>query len=125
MAIRTELRLRLPNSPGALAQLTSVLTQEHVRIIALSLESNGLARLVVDNVSRATEVLTRHHVQADTRDVLCTVVGPRSVAPLLTTAARADLNLEYVYASSVDGKGTMALVLAFEDTLRAAAIIGA
>jgi len=124
MAIRTELRLRLPNSPGALATITSMLAQEHVRIIALSLESTGLARLVVDNVSRATDVLTRHHLQADARDVLCTVVAPRSVGPLLTTAARADLNLEYVYASSVDGKGTLALVLAFEDTVRAATVIG-
>lgn len=124
MAIRTELRLRLPNSPGALAQLTALLTQDHVRVIAFSLESTGHVHLVVDNVSRATDVLSRHHLQAESRDVLCTVVGPRSVAPLLTTAATADLNLEYAYASSVDGKGTMALVLAFEDTLRAATIIG-
>ncbi len=124
MALRTELRLRLPNSPGALAFVTSMLTQERVRIIALSLESTGVARFVVDNVSRATEVFARHHVKVDSRDVLCTVVGPRSIAPLLTTAARADLNLEYLYASSVDGKGTMALVLAFEDTVRAATVIG-
>ncbi len=124
MAIRTELRLRLPNSPGALAQLTTLLSQERIRIIAFSLESTGHVHLVVDNVSRATETLSRHYLQADSRDVLCTVVGPRSVAPLLTTAARADLNLEYAYASSVDGKGTVALVLAFEDTLRAATVVG-
>jgi hypothetical protein len=124
MPIRTELRLRLPNSPGALARVMGILTGERVRIIALSLEPSGTVRLVIDNAGRATSVLSKHHVHADSRDVLCTVMAPQSIVPLLTTAAGADLNLEYAYASSLDAQGSMALVLAFEDTARAAAAIG-
>jgi len=124
MPIRTELRLRLPNSPGALARVMGILARERVRIIALSLEPSGTARLVIDNAGRAASVLSKHHVHADARDVLCTVMDPQSVVPLLTTAAGADLNLEYAYASSLDAQGSMALVLAFEDTARAAAAVG-
>jgi hypothetical protein len=95
-----------------------------VRIIALSLESSGTARLVVDRVSRATEVLSRHQVLSEGRDVLCTVVPSRAVAPVLIAAADADINLEYAYASSVDGDDTMALVLGVEDAPRAAVALG-
>ena len=102
MAIRTELCLRLPNSPGALARVTSLLAEERVHIIALTLESGGTTRLVVDKVTRATEILSRHQVHSDARDVLCTVVSSLGIAPILTAAAAADVNLEYAYASSVD-----------------------
>src|SRR6266498_3390632 len=47
--IRTELSLRLPNSPGALAGVCRLLADERVNILALALESSGQLRMVVDN----------------------------------------------------------------------------
>ena len=41
MAIRTELNLRLPNSPGALAGVCRLLSDERVNILAMALESAG------------------------------------------------------------------------------------
>ena len=38
MAIRTELNLRLPNSPGALAAVCRALADERVNIVALAVE---------------------------------------------------------------------------------------
>ncbi|MBI4487088.1 MAG: ACT domain-containing protein, partial [Acidobacteria bacterium] len=49
MAIRTELNLRLPNSPGALAGVCRLLSDERVNVLAMALESSGQLRLVVDN----------------------------------------------------------------------------
>ena len=49
MAIRTELNLRLPNSPGALAGVCRLLSDERVNILAMTLESTGQLRMVVDN----------------------------------------------------------------------------
>ena len=49
MSIRTELNLRLPNSPGALAGVCQLLSDERVNIVAMTLESGGQLRIVVDN----------------------------------------------------------------------------
>ena len=55
--IRTELTLRLPNSPGALAGICRLLSNEHVNIVALSLEPGGRLHLIVDNPVRASGAL--------------------------------------------------------------------
>mgnify|MGYP003693730287 CR=1 FL=1 len=47
--IRTELSLRLPNTPGALAGVCQLLSDERVNIIAMTLEPAGQMRVVVDN----------------------------------------------------------------------------
>jgi len=44
MGIRTELGLRLPNSPGALAAVCRLLAEQRVRIIAMSLDAGGQCR---------------------------------------------------------------------------------
>src|SRR4029079_16582825 len=61
MAIRTELSLRLPNSPGALAGVCRLLSDERVGIIAMALDSAGHLRLVVDNHVHGGAVLREHH----------------------------------------------------------------
>ena len=45
MAVRTELSLRLPNSPGAMADVCRLLSTEQVNVVALSLEAGGTLRL--------------------------------------------------------------------------------
>ena len=47
--IRTELSLRLGNSPGSLASVCRLLSDERVNILALGLEGGGQLRLLVDN----------------------------------------------------------------------------
>ena len=84
---------------------------------------NGVSPPSAQQLRRATSVLSKHHVHADARDVLRTAMAPQSIVPLLTTAAGAVLT-EYAHASSLDAQGSMALVLAFEDTARAATAVG-
>ena len=67
--IRTELYLRLANSPGALAGVCRLLSDERVNILAMSLESGGQLRLVVDNHVHGAAVLREHHHQVTERDV--------------------------------------------------------
>ncbi len=124
MAVRPELRFRLPNSPGALARVTRLLAAERVRVLALSLESSGLARLVVDNPLHAAGVLTREHVAVEQRNVIYTTVAARSIGSLLTSVASAGLNLDYAYASSLDADALVALVLGVEDAERASSAAG-
>ena len=124
MAVRPELRLRLPNSPGALARITRILAADQVRVLAFSLESNGLLRFVADNPSRALAALAREHAAPEQHDVIVTVVASRSIDSVLTAAAAAGVNVEYAYASRLDQDGTVALVLGVEDAQRAATAAG-
>jgi hypothetical protein len=126
MAIRTELNLRLPNSPGALASVCRALADERVNILALAVEASGQLRLIVDNHVRATSVLRERHHQVAQREVVVAAIGsgPGALAPVLQLAADAGVNVEYAYGTSSDGPGSAAIVLGVTDAARAAAAAG-
>jgi len=126
MAIRNELNIRLPNSPGALAAVCRVLAEERVNIIAFGLEAGGQLRLVVDNHTHAAGILRDRHYQITERDVIFVAVanGPGALGPLLTLAAQAGVNVEYAYASTADGNATAGVVLGVDDAIRAATASG-
>lgn len=126
MAIRTELSLRLPNSPGALAGVCRLLTNERVNILALSLESAGQLRVVVDNHVHGAGVLREHHHQVTERDVLF-VALPNMVgalAPVLRLVADAGVNVEYAYGGPGEPAGQPIVVLGVDNAQRASAAAG-
>jgi len=125
MAIRTELNLRLPNSPGVLAGICRALADERVTVLALSLEA-GRLRLVVDNHVRGAAVLERLHLTVSCRDVLVVAVpnSPGSVASVLTLVARAGVNVEYTYGAALEGAAAGSVVLGVDDAARAATASG-
>ena len=124
--IRTELNLRLPNSPGALEGVCRLLSDERVNILALSLEAGGQLRLVVDNHVHGGAVLREHHHQVTERSVifvpLANAIG--ALAPVLRLAADGGVNLEYAYGGAGEIAGQPAVVLGVEDAIRAAAAAG-
>ncbi|HEV8345474.1 MAG TPA: hypothetical protein VGQ16_02805 [Vicinamibacterales bacterium] len=126
MSIRTELNLRLPNSPGALAGVCRLMSDERVNIVALELESGGHLRMVVDNHVHAAAVLREHHHQVAERDVLLVGVpnSPGSLAPALSLIADANINIEYAYAGAGEMTGIAAIVLGVEDAMRASGAAG-
>jgi hypothetical protein len=126
MAIRPELNLRLPNSPGALVRVCRTLADERVNILAVSLEGGGSLRLVVDNHTRALGVLRQQHHQVTERQVL--VIGaphaPGGLAPALQLVANAGINVEYAYSGAGDAAGSASVVIGVEDAQRAAFAAG-
>src|ERR1700687_5339552 len=106
MAIRTELNLRLPNSAGALAGVCRLLSNERVNILAMTLESGGQLRLVVDNHVHGASVLREHHHEVGERDVI--VMGvPNSagaLAPALRLVAGGTVNIEYADGGGSGGR---------------------
>ena len=124
--IRIELSLRLPNSPGALAAVTRLLSDERVNILAMALESSGQLRLVVDNHVHGGAVLRDHHHQVTERDVIVTTVPntPGALAPALQLVTDADVNVEYAYGGGAEGSITATIVLGVENAQRAAAAAG-
>jgi hypothetical protein len=126
MSIRTELTLRLPNSPGALAGVCRLLSDERVNIMAMALEASGHLRLVVDNHVHGAAVLRDHHHQVTEKDVIVTVLPnePGALAAPLKLLADAGINVDYAYGSAAEGSATVAVVVAAEDALRASAAAG-
>jgi hypothetical protein len=119
MAIRTELSLRLPNSPGALGGVCRLLADEHVNILAMSVESAGPLRLVVDNHVHAAAVLRdRHHTVAE-RPVI--VLGVSNAPGALAAALKL---VDYAYGGAADGAGSALVVIGVDDAMRAAAAAG-
>ena len=126
MAIRTELNLRLPNSPGALAGLCRLLSDERVNIVAMALESSGQLRMVVDNHVHGGAVLREHHHQVTERTVLMTAVpnAPGALAPALKLVSDAGINIEYAYGGAPEAGSGASVVIGVEDAQRASAAAG-
>jgi hypothetical protein len=126
MAIRTELNLRVPNSPGTLAAICSLLAGERVNINALALDTSGQLRLVVDNSVRAAGILRDRHYQVAERTVVFVPVanGPGALGPVLTQAAESGVNIEYAYAAAAEGSAMAAVVMGVSDAARAASAAG-
>jgi hypothetical protein len=126
MAIRTEIALRLPNTPGALAGVCRLLSDERVNITAMSLDVTGTLRLVVDNHVHGAAVLREHHHQVTEHDVIVTSIpnAPGSLAPVLRLVSDASVNIEYAYGGAAEGSPTATLVLGVPDPARASAAAG-
>jgi hypothetical protein len=124
--IRIELSFRLPNSPGALTGVCRLLSNEHVNILAMALESGGQLRLVVDNHVHGAAVLREHHHQVTERNVIVTTSpnAPGALAPALKLVSDAGINVEYAYGGGAEGSATAAIVIGVEDAERAAAAAG-
>lgn len=124
--IRTELSLRLPNTPGALAGVCRLLSDERVNIVAMMLESNGQLRLVADNHVHGAATLREHHHRVAEREVIVTSVPntPGALAPALRLVADANVNVEYAYSGAPESGPTALIVLGVDDATRAAAAAG-
>ena len=126
MAIRTELNLRLPNNPGALAGVCRLLSDERVNILAMTLEAGAQLRMVVDNHVHGAAVLRDHHHQVIEREVIVCAL-PHTAGALagpLRLVAEAGVNVEYAYGGADDGSGTASVVLGVDDAMRASAAAG-
>lgn len=126
MAIRTELNLRLPNSPGALAGVCRLLSDARINILALAVETTGQVRLVVDNHVHAAGALREQHHHVAERPVIVVPIanGPGALTPVLQLVADAGVNIEYAYGTGPEGMPAAAVVLGVDDAQRAAAACG-
>lgn len=124
--IRVELSLRLPNTPGALAGVTRLLSNERVNILAIGLESGGQLRFVVDNHVHGAAVLREHHHQVTEHEVIVTSIPnvPGALAPALKLVADANVNVDYMYGGGADTGPSALIVLGVQDAMRAAAAAG-
>ena len=126
MAIATEIDLRLPNSPGALAGVCGILSAERINVLAMALEATGHLRLVVDNRVRAAAALRERHHHVVEREVIVVDVpdAPGGVSPVTALLADAGVNIEYAYGGGAGPGRAATVVFGVDDALRAATRAG-
>jgi hypothetical protein len=126
MAIRTELTLRLQNSPGMLARVCQLIAKERINIAAINLAGPLVVRLVVDNPVHAAAILREHHYQVEERDVIYTTTSndPGALMRITMLIADAGINVEYLYATALEGLPMASVVVGVPDAERAATAAG-
>jgi hypothetical protein len=124
--IRTELTLRLQNSPGALARVCDLLASDRVNISALMLEPSGVTRFIVDNPVHAAGMLRQRNYEVVEHEVLFVQTSnqPGAFDTIARMLASAGVNLEYVYATVPDNQPNAAIIIGVPDAMRAAAAAG-
>jgi hypothetical protein len=126
MAIRTELTLRLQNSPGMLARVCQLIAKERINIAAINLAGPLVVRLVVENPVHAAAILREQHYQVEERDVIYTTTSndPGALLRITRLIADAGINVEYLYATALEGLPMASVVVGVPDAERAATAAG-
>ena len=126
MAVQREITVKLANSPGTLSRVSQLLGAERINMLAMSIDSSGLLRMVVDNPLHAASTLRDQHYNVEERDVLYTVVPnePGSLSRAMRLLGEAGINVEYAYGSGIDRVPMVGVVIAVADAQKASYIAG-
>jgi hypothetical protein len=126
MAITKEITVKLANTPGTLGRVAQLLGSERINLLAMSIDSSGQLRMVVDNPLHAAGTLREQHYTVEERDVLYTAMPnePGSLGRALKLLADAGVNLDYAYASGLDRTPMVGIVLGVADAQKASYATG-
>ncbi len=113
MTIR-QLSVFLENKTGHLNQILSVLANNNINIIALTIaDSNdyGILRAIVSDPEKALQVLRAGQFTVRVHDILSLEMdaAPGSMSHILDLFTAADICIEYVYAFSFGSKSILML----------------
>ena len=116
-----QLSVFLENRPGKLFELTQLLAEKGVDMRALSIAETtdfGIARLIVSDAYRASQVLKEGQFIAQFSDVLIFAVPdePGGLYRLLKEFNEAQVNIEYMYAFLGSEKGRAYMIFRVTDT---------
>ncbi|MCD6405791.1 MAG: ACT domain-containing protein [Planctomycetes bacterium] len=109
----------LENKTGRMADVTEILAQNDINIIALSVADTsefGILRLIVNKPEEAYKMLKAAGFTAMTNFVIAVEVAdePGGLAKILRLLSDAVLNVEYMYAFVEPSTGRAALIFRFE-----------
>lgn len=121
--INKQLSVFIENRKGRLSEVLDVLKESDVNILSMSLADTaeyGLLRLIVNNPSVAKEALSKKGFSSLLSDVIIIKIPhvSGSLQNLLKVVEQGDVNVEYMYALSID-KEKAYVVLKASDLLKA------
>lgn len=127
MAVK-QISVFVENKPGKLAELTDVLSQNHINLRALYLADAvefGIARLIVDDVYNASTVLKEANYVSSIKDVLAVKLSdePGGLSRILDLLGKNDINVEYMYAFTTRTPGTANMIFKVENNKKASELL--
>lgn len=119
----------LENRPGALIEPCRVLAEAGINLVTLSVadsEKFGILRLIVQDWSKAMDLLQSRGFVAKTTEVVAIEVPdrPGGLVGVLEALQRAGVNVEYMYAFPIARGGRAVLVFRLDDPDAAIAALG-
>jgi len=114
--IQKQLSVFLPNRPGVLANLSSILAEAHINILAMSVHDtvdNAVVRLVLDNPTKALLLLEQEEMYIMEQDVVLLSVDnqPGILARIAQKLGRADINILYAYCTAASSQTSGCIIL--------------
>lgn len=118
----------LENKPGAMAKFTDVLSRNKIDMRALSLAEAsdfGIARIIVDDVYNAMQVLKEEGYICSATNVLAVAISdePGGLSNVIHCLGENGVNLEYMYAFTTRQKDLAYMILRVEDNEKAIQIL--
>lgn len=112
-----QLSVFIENRKGRLGEVLSVLKKNGVNILSLSLADTteyGLLRLIVSNAQEAKDKLSLEGFSTMLTDVIIIKIVHQvgSLQNLLETLSQTDINVEYMYGLSTEGKDAFVVLKA-------------
>ncbi len=119
----------LENRTGQLAEITRLLAENHVDIRAISIAESsdyGLARMIVDDSYKASQILLSHGDILSMTPVWAVEVPdrPAGLSDLLTVLAENHVDVEYMYSLFTNKDGHAYMVLRITDEPRFLSALG-
>ena len=119
----------LENRTGQLAEITQLLAREHVDIRAISIAESadyGLARMIVDDSYKASQILLNHGDILSMTPVWAVEVPdrPAGLSDLLTVLAENCVDVEYMYSLFTSKDGHAYMILRISDEPRFLSALG-
>ena len=120
----------LENRTGQLAEITRLLAQNHVDLRAISIAETadyGLARMIVDDAQKASNILLQHGDILSMTPVWAVEVPdrPSGLADLLSVLAENHIDVEYMYSLFTHKDGCAYMVLRISDEVKFATALNA
>ncbi|MBO4318529.1 MAG: amino acid-binding protein [Mailhella sp.] len=111
-----QLSIFLENRAGRMIEVTRVLAESHINILAMSLADTadfGILRLVVDDSEKAKRVLGEKGFTVGRTSVVAVRVNnePGGLNRVLEIIQKASINVEYLYAYTQQGTGGQAVIV--------------
>jgi hypothetical protein len=123
-----EIVVRTPNQVGVLAQLTKVVADKGINILAASVwveGSEAVIRLVTDQPANALEALRANYLSLRENEVILADLAhqPGQLRQLCERLAGQGLDLRYLYATTTASQQQSLVVLACSDNGQAAGLL--
>ena len=116
MSVATELCVQIPNEPGTLGELSEVLGRAGINVGGFGVWED-CARLLVDDVDQALELLRGAGFTCRTNRVLCVDLPdePGNLSELARELGRAGINIDHAYTVTPRAERACTFVLAVID----------